>query len=284
MTHRNASRLVALVAPVALALLGITACAYGPVSDDAPASAGLPSEDPRLPVSAPPPSSGPWAAAAGEVDGGADGGLLPSPLDAGADADVVVDAAVADGGLEGPADAVVQPPTDASVVVARAAVPGDLVVSEIAFDPAGPQPDSEWFEVASLAADPLELRGVTLKDGVGRTHVVASSVVVRPGSFVVLARSRAACAAAGVPASAIGYEYGAGLSSSSGVLLANGSSGAIELVSGGASLVRVAYGTFGLDAADTSLELRALTYQATPGAALYCVATATSPGAAPRCP
>lgn len=189
----------------------------------------------------------------------------------------------------GPQDVFVPPPVDASGIAQAA--PGDIVVSELLSDPSGAEPDGEWFEVGLRAASARTLRGLTLEDGAGRTHVVATDVVVSPGKFVVLARSRAAVIAQGVPAADIAYEYGAGVGSSAGVILANGSSGAISILAGATPLVRVPYGAFTLSPAPgTTLEIRAT---ATPGVAVsadYCVSTTPqstgfgTPGRAPVCP
>lgn len=273
---------------VVVSVLSLAACAVGSFSSEATDGALGPgpsrSEDDASVDARTTPSSPGDGAADDDGSVAASDGAIGADARAADASDARAADATADATLDASTDATVDASTDATVGTARAPAPGDLVISEIAYDPAGTQPDSEWFEVASLASVPIELRGVTLRDGVARTHVVASSVVVPPGGFVVLARLRAAVIAGGVPASAIGYEYGAGLGSSSGVLLANGSTGAIELVSGGGSLVRVAYGAFGLNASNGSLELRVLGYQASPGASAYCAQATPTPGAAPRCP
>lgn len=134
------------------------------------------------------------------------------------------------------------PPTDHST---PRAARGEVVITEVMFDPTGPEPASEWFELWNGKSSARSLAGLTLRDGAGRTHVIAGgtgAVAVPPGRYVVLVRDRAAAIAGGVPADAIVYEYGAGLTSSEGIQLANGASGAIALFDGEAEITGVAYG------------------------------------------
>lgn len=244
-------------------------CAAG---DPAPAE-----DTPNLASRRPLPSATTTTEPAPLTDGGPS---APSP-----EASTSADAAISDASVQ---DAFV-PPVDASGVPQAAA--GDIVISELLFDPTGAEPDSEWIEIGCRAPSARTLRGLTLEDGAGRTHVIASDVIVSPGKFVVLARSRAAVTAQGVAAADIGYEYGAGASASAGVILANGSSGAISILVGSTPLVRVPYGAFTLTSAPgTTLEIRST---AVPGVAVsadYCVSTTPvgtgfgTPGRAPVCP
>lgn len=113
---------------------------------------------------------------------------------------------------------------------------GDVVITEVMFDPTGPEPASEWFELYNGRLAARSLAGLRLKDGAGRTHVIAGeagAVAVAPGAYGVLVRDRAVAIASGVPESAIVYEYGAGLGPGEGIQLANGTSGAITLLDPG---------------------------------------------------
>ena len=88
------------------------------------------------------------------------------------------------------------------------------------------------------------------------------------------------------------YDYSAGLGSSSGVLLANGSSGSIALFVGTTEIARVPYGSFGLGAGTgKSLELRAGAFPTVAQASHFCVGTSAfgtgsfgTPGRASSCP
>lgn len=64
--------------------------------------------------------------------------------------------------------------------------PGDLVISEIMNNPASVlDNEGEWFEVHNPTANPVDLAGLVLDDGVG-TAIVGSSVTVAPGGYAVL--------------------------------------------------------------------------------------------------
>ncbi len=181
---------------------------------------------------------------------------------------------------------------DAAVATAVKPAAGDVLISEVMYNPSGVEPDSEWIEIANISTGPRTLTGLTLKDGGDRTHLIEANVVVAPGAFVVLARSTAGAAAAKVPATAVGYEYGAGLGSTSGIILANGAAGSIALLDGSKVLVRADYGAFTLATEGKSVQLATLTVAASTKAASWCVsekrwatgAEMGTPGAAPDCP
>lgn len=153
------------------------------------------------------------------------------------------------------------------------------MVSEIAYDPSGSEPEGEWFEVTNLSSATVDLRGLTIRDGAARSHTIAQTTLVAPGAFVVLARSSSAAVA---PAP-IAYVYGAGASASTGIILANGSTGALELANGSTVLQRVPYGSYSHDASGTSIQLRALAYAAVPQGSAFCVGTSPSPGQKSSC-
>ncbi len=273
------NRRLAFAAPV-LSLV-LAACAFGPsiaVSEDsAPAASS---------TGAPSSANAELRDGEAEVDGS--GARLE--LDAGTsrDADPANSAdATNDAEIDAP---VLVPSTDASdaatpVGTVRAPVFGDVVLSEILFDPSGAEPDGEWIEVANVSAEPLELRGVVLRDGAGRTHTIGTSAIVAPGAFAVLARSTTACVAGGVPPSAVLYDYGRGVSAQSGVQLANGSTGAVFLERGGVTLARAAYGTFGLSSSPGhSFQVRTVVVESNPTGASFCASATPTPGAGPNCP
>ncbi|MBX3227037.1 MAG: lamin tail domain-containing protein [Labilithrix sp.] len=136
----------------------------------------------------------------------------------------------------------------ASAPPLRAAA-GELFLTEVMYDPLGPEPASEWFEVYNAADTPRSLAGLTLHDGADRTHTIAGEPVVAPGAYAVLARDRDAAIADGVPADAIVYVYGAEAKDGQGILLANGATGAIAIADGATEIARVEYGALGFAAA-----------------------------------
>lgn len=64
---------------------------------------------------------------------------------------------------------------------------GELVISEILYNPAGAEPASEWFEVTSLARDALTLHGLDISSGLS-SHVVEDHPVLAPGARAVFCR------------------------------------------------------------------------------------------------
>jgi hypothetical protein len=136
--------------------------------------------------------------------------------------------------------------------------PGDIVISEVMYDPTLGEPTNEWFEVHNPTAKARSLSGLTIVDGANRAHVIRDGVSVPPGGWVVLARNTAAAIAAGVPAPAIVYEYGLGIAESTGILLANGATGKVTLRAGDTIIAGAAYGAWFEVAAGRSVQLSAL--------------------------
>jgi hypothetical protein len=169
--------------------------------------------------------------------------------------------------------------------------PGEVLITEVMSDTTGAEPVSEWIEVHNMAAAPRLLSGLTLKDGGGRTHVIAAGVTVAPGAYLVLARDKAGAVAAKVPATAIAYEYGAGLSASAGVLLANGASGAVSLLDGSTVISSAPYGGW-FTQPGSSAQLKVLDAAQSSSKASWCLSANAwtsgsekgTPGAAEDCP
>jgi hypothetical protein len=135
--------------------------------------------------------------------------------------------------------------------------PGDLAITEIMLSPSGPEPQSEWFEIYNLASSARLLNGLTIEDGEGDTDVIASSaaIVVPAATYVLLVRDETAAQQAFVPTSSIVYAYGAGLASSDGIELDDGTDGDLSLWSGSALLADVPYGMWDASWVGQSIEL-----------------------------
>ncbi len=169
---------------------------------------------------------------------------------------------------------------------------GEVLITEITYSTFTPEPASEWIEIYSKASSARSLSGLTLKDGGGRTHVIAAGLTIAPGAYVILARDKTAAISAKVPAAAIVYEYGTGLPDNAGIVLANGSTGGISLLDGTTTLVSVPYGPWFSQSGGSSLELKALDASQESTSAGWCLALKTwatgsekgTPGAANDCP
>ncbi len=89
--------------------------------------------------------------------------------------------------------------------------PGEqpIVITEIMFDPELPKSErnSEWFEIANLGEQAVDLSGWTIIGGDYLTHTI-SSLVVAPGESAVLAANGDMSVNGGVEAD---YEYGTGV-------------------------------------------------------------------------
>ncbi|MCC7382139.1 MAG: S8 family serine peptidase [Deltaproteobacteria bacterium] len=75
----------------------------------------------------------------------------------------------------------VDPPT-------KLVTPGDVVISEILYNPLGAEPAAEWFEVANRVREIVDLSGLLLVSG-PTAATVLGPVRVRPGARVVFCRS-----------------------------------------------------------------------------------------------
>lgn len=169
---------------------------------------------------------------------------------------------------------------------------GEVVVTEVMYATVAPEPMSEWFEVLNLASSARTLSGLTITDGGGRTHVIGAGVTLGPGAYGLLVRDKAAAIANDVPASAILYEYGAGLASNAGVLLANGATGGLSLSDGSERLASVPYGGWFTQSGGSSIQRRTTAATASESASGWCLSVNAwtsgsekgTPGAANDCP
>lgn len=169
---------------------------------------------------------------------------------------------------------------------------GEVLISEVMFDPSTPEPAGEWIEVYNAAGSARSLSGLTIYDGAGRAHVIGAGVTIAAGAYKVLVRNQAGALAAKVPSAAILYDYGAGLDDASGVLLTNGATGAVRLRDGATEIAQAIYGGWFASPTGKSVQLATATYAASQNKAGWClssVAWATgsdrgTPGAAEDCP
>jgi hypothetical protein len=168
---------------------------------------------------------------------------------------------------------------------------GEVLITEVMYNPSTPEPESEWFEVHNTTSKARSLSGLTIADGADRTHVIGPGVIVPPGGFVVLARSLAGATAASVPASVIAYEYGTGAANGSGIQLANGDTGAVFLRDGAVTIAQADYGGW-FSANGSSIQLHVLGFAASAQSASWCLSSTPwapgsdkgTPGAPSDCP
>ena len=165
----------------------------------------------------------------------------------------------------------------ADVLTAARPAPGELLITEVMYDPSGTEPDQEWIELFNAAAEPRLLSGLTLKDGGNRMEAIAADppIVLAPGQYAVLARNASAATAALVPPSAIVLEYGGGVSVSQGVLLANGVGGAVWLMDGTTTIASAQYGGWYSQPSPggRSIQLKTLSLVASGQQSSWCLAS-----------
>jgi hypothetical protein len=222
-------------------------------------------------------------AALGEAAGGSDDG---PPFDAGSPGD------------DGPSDSGSNPEVAGGVALPS---PGDVFISEVMVLPSGTLPDDQWIELYNSTVETKLLSGLTLTDGHGTTRTISTSppVTIAPASFVLLARNKSAVVAAGVPATAIVYDYGQGDSRTQGILLSrHAADGGISLSNGASVLANIPYGPWinggalaSVPPAGASIELKSLTTTGIEMPASWCVAQTPwaghdkgTPGTANDCP
>jgi hypothetical protein len=169
---------------------------------------------------------------------------------------------------------------------------GEVLITEVMYNPSGSEPRSEWFEVRCMASASRSLGGLTILDGAGRTHVIAAGTVIAPGEYVLFVRDTATATAQKVPAAAILYEYGTGLADTAGVILLNGATGSVSLHDGATQIAQAPYGGWFSQSGGHSVQLKILDYAQSASPTSWCLSgsawTAGSdmgtPGAASDCP
>jgi beta-lactamase superfamily II metal-dependent hydrolase len=98
----------------------------------------------------------------------------------------------------------------AQVGAQRREPPPRVVINEIMADPAAvADARGEWIELHNLGRELVDLRGYRIASANDRPHVVARSVVLPPGGYVVLSREAVERLNGGVSAA---YAYGASIS------------------------------------------------------------------------
>ncbi len=173
---------------------------------------------------------------------------------------------------------------------------GEVVISEVMYNPSGTETAEEWIEIHNTTASPKLLSGLVLKDGASpvHSHTIRPGLVIAGGAYVVLAASQTGAIAAKVPAAAIVYDYNTASPTADKLVLGNSNSGSIVLLDGTTEIARAKYGPLGLGNAvnGQSIQLKTLTYAGAAQAASWCKsgnAWATdsdqgTPGAASDCP
>jgi hypothetical protein len=147
------------------------------------------------------------------------------------------------------------------------------------YDTSGVEPDGEWFELHNTASSARSLAGLTLVDGGNRTHTIKAGTTIAAGAYVVFVRNRSVSTTAKVPGASSAYEYGAGLTSSSGIQLANGDTGGLALKDGATSIAGADYGGWFTSAGGASVQMKALGYASGSNKNQWCLSASTWSGA-----
>ena len=150
---------------------------------------------------------------------------------------------------------------------------GDLIVSEVMYDPTGPDSQGEWFEIFNTTTRALDIEGLTFRDDDGDSFTVRSGgpLTVPPSGYLVLGRNGDRQTNGGV---AVDYVY-------SGFILANS---ADQIVIGAGSLVidRFAYDTRAgfprVTGRSIQLDVARLDDQANDDPVHWCPSTTRLPG------
>lgn len=169
---------------------------------------------------------------------------------------------------------------------------GEVLITEVMYDTSGVEPDGEWFELHNTASATRSLAGLTLVDGGNRTHTIKSGTTIAAGAYVIFVRNRSVSTTANVPGAASAYEYGAGLTSSTGIQLANGDTGALALKDGATSIASADYGGWFTSASGASVQMKSLGYASGSNKTNWCLSASSwsgatdkgTPGQANDCP
>jgi hypothetical protein len=162
-----------------------------------------------------------------------------------------------------------QPPRDASPLPdgsqpITGILAGELLVTEVMFNPTGTEPDSEWIELHNTTTKTLNLAGLLLVDASARVSVVGPGVTLGPGAYGVMVRKRAGST---VPATAIVFEYGL---VQPGVQMVNSATGVLQVKDGPVLLAECKYGPFGVGGTGASAQLKTVTLAGSQAAAGWC--------------
>ena len=204
----------------------------------------------------------PPVSSSGDVVDGATSSSSSGFIDSGPREDATVGS---DAGLDAKAD------TMTSVDASDASFPrlsaGDLLITEVMYNPSGPEPTAEWIEVHNPGVVSRSLLGLTLFDSAGRTHTITSNIMVAPGAYAVLARKTTDT---GVPVAKIVYEYGLGVPPGSGIQLTNSNSGLVSIRDGATVVSEAKYGAFGVGGEGATAQLKVPTYAGSQVAQNWC--------------
>lgn len=167
---------------------------------------------------------------------------------------------------------------------------GEVLITEVMYDPFGTEPDGEWFELHNKTSQPRSLGGLLLSDGGGRTHTIKAGTTIAPGAYLVFVRKTST--AGKVPGAAIAYEYGESLPSNAGIQLANGDTGALYLRNGATIVAQADYGGWFSQSGGSSVQLKVLDFTASANKASWCLSynlwttgsDKGTPGAPSDCP
>lgn len=167
-----------------------------------------------------------------------------------------------------------------------------MLITEVMYDPFGTEPAGEWFELHNVASSARTLSGLSIVDGGNRTHTIGAGITIDPGAYVVFARVKTSAVAGKVPATAIVYEYGAGLPDNGGIQLANGTTGGLYLRDGATQIAQADYGGWYSQSGGSSVQLKTLTYAGSAQMSGWCLSLNVwttgsdkgTPGAASDCP
>ncbi|MCH9682543.1 MAG: lamin tail domain-containing protein [Deltaproteobacteria bacterium] len=156
---------------------------FGRMSGDAP-TLGSTSEGPLLPVTG--------------IDVYDSSGAAPDDSTDGADGSTAADPTGDDASTSGPGDAsgstgeMVDGSTGEMALGIDQLVPGDLVVTEVMWNPSCSQDLCEWFEILNATDETVNLLDLYVQDtdqNAGNQGRITSDVLVGPGDVVVVTRS-----------------------------------------------------------------------------------------------
>jgi hypothetical protein len=154
---------------------------------------------------------------------------------------------------------------------------GEVLITEVMYDPSGAEPDQEWFELFNKSGSIRLLSGLTIRDGGGRSLTIPAEppLTIAANAYIVFVRSTAASVAAHVPKEVIAYDYGNGALPTQGILLNNGVGGAISLLDGTTVVTQANYGGWITQASPggASLQLKTLTHAASLTSSNWCISS-----------
>ncbi len=123
---------------------------------------------------------------------------------------------------------------------------GELVITEIMFNPSIGEPDGEWVEIYNAASFAIDLAGCTFQDNIPANAHTFGALVIPPGGYAVLTNNADPSANGGLTGT---YAVGNAMQ------LSNGAGDIVTIICGGQTVAEVDFRGWSLGSNGTAIQL-----------------------------